>query len=72
VQLGRRAVDALGGGTLRIVDPGMAALGDHRFVVVEKGEPTLDDYPRRPGVPQRRPLGRASAPVQSRRVRGVH
>jgi 16S rRNA (guanine527-N7)-methyltransferase len=53
---GRGAVDALGGGTVRVVDPGMAALGDHRFVVVIKGGPTLDAYPRRPGVPLRRPL----------------
>ena len=54
---GRVAVDALGGGTAQIVDPGVAALGDHRLVVVTKGGATPDAYPRRPGVPQRRPLG---------------
>jgi 16S rRNA (guanine527-N7)-methyltransferase len=53
---GRAAVEALGGGSLRLVDPGMAALDGHRFVVVEKGGPTPGRFPRRPGVPVRRPL----------------
>jgi 16S rRNA (guanine527-N7)-methyltransferase len=58
VLAGGAAVDALGGGSVRLVDPGMPALGDHRFVVVRKGGPTPDAYPRRTGVAQRRPLGR--------------
>jgi 16S rRNA (guanine527-N7)-methyltransferase len=56
VLAGRGAVNTLGGGTVRVVDPGTPALGDHRLVVVEKGGATPDAYPRRPGVPQRRPL----------------
>jgi 16S rRNA (guanine527-N7)-methyltransferase len=54
---GGAALETLGGGRLRIVDPEMAALGGHRFVVVEKLGPTPDRFPRRSGVPLRRPLG---------------
>jgi 16S rRNA (guanine527-N7)-methyltransferase len=54
---GRAAVEALGGGAVRIVEPGVAALGGHRIVVVEKSGPTPDRFPRRSGVAVRRPLG---------------
>lgn len=57
VRSGRSAVEAVGGGSVRIIDSGVAALGRHRFVVVEKGGPTPDRYPRRAGIPARRPLG---------------
>ena len=57
IAAGRTALDALGGGELRRVDPGLRALADHCLVVVEKGAPTPDAYPRRPGVAARRPLG---------------
>jgi hypothetical protein len=42
---------------LRVVDPGMAVLGGHRLVVVEKLGSTPERFPRRSGVPLRRPLG---------------
>jgi hypothetical protein len=42
---------------LRIVDPGVAALGGHLFVIVPKERATDARYPRRPGQPSRRPLG---------------
>lgn len=53
-----RAAAALLGGAPPSVEPtGFAALGDRRFIVIEKVAPTPDAYPRRPGVPSRRPLG---------------
>ena len=58
------AIAVLGGRVLevRTVDvPGLS----HQLVVVEKECPTLSRYPRRPGIPAKRPLGvkgRASIP----------
>ena len=57
VRRGRVAIGQLGGGSLGLVDPGIPALGGHRFVVVTKERPTPDRFPRRPGEPSRRPLG---------------
>jgi 16S rRNA (guanine527-N7)-methyltransferase len=57
VRRGQAAADQLGGGPFRIVDPAVAALGGHRFVIVPKDRPTGARFPRRPGEPGRRPLG---------------
>ena len=57
VRRGRVASGQLGGGRLRIVDPGVTALGGHRFVIVSKERVTEARFPRRPGEPGRRPLG---------------
>jgi 16S rRNA (guanine527-N7)-methyltransferase len=57
VRRGQGAIGRLGGGRLRIVAPGVAALGGHRFVIVAKEGATDAGYPRRPGEPGRRPLG---------------
>ena len=57
VQRGRAAIARLGGGRLRIVDPGVDALGGHRFVIVPKERVTDARFPRRSGQPGRRPLG---------------
>jgi 16S rRNA (guanine527-N7)-methyltransferase len=57
VRRGQEAAGQLGGGPLRILDPGVAALGGHRFVIVPKERPTEARFPRRPGEPGRRPLG---------------
>jgi 16S rRNA (guanine527-N7)-methyltransferase len=57
VRRGRTALAQVGGGALRILDAGPAALGGHRFVVVEKVRPTPARFPRRPGDPARHPLG---------------
>jgi len=57
VRRGRAAIAQLGGGPLRLLDSGIAALGGHRFVVVRKERATAARYPRRPGEPARRPLG---------------
>ena len=57
VRGGRAAIGQLGGGELTIVDPGVPALGGHRFVIVRKERITDARFPRRPGEPARRPLG---------------
>ncbi len=54
---GGAAAVQLGGGPPSVEATGWEALGDRRFVVVEKLAPTPDAYPRRPGTPARRPLG---------------
>jgi 16S rRNA (guanine527-N7)-methyltransferase len=55
--LGGRAASALlGGGALTIHPPAVASLGGHCLVTVRKIAPTPDRYPRRAGVPGRRPL----------------
>lgn len=54
---GRTALGEVGGGSPRLVDPGLAGLGGHRFVVATKDRATADRFPRRSGEPNRRPLG---------------
>jgi 16S rRNA (guanine527-N7)-methyltransferase len=57
VRRGRAAIGQLGGGRLRFADPGLPALGGHRFVIVPKVRDTDARFPRRDGEPARRPLG---------------
>jgi len=57
VRRGGAAIGQLGGGDLRIVDPGVPALGGHRFLMVRKERAGDPRFPRRPGEPARRPLG---------------
>jgi len=54
---GAAASELLGGGVPEARPTGVAALGDHRFVLVGKLRPTPSRWPRRPGEPSRRPLG---------------
>lgn len=54
---GAAASELLGGGVPEVRATGVAALGDHRFVVIAKERPTDARWPRRPGEPARRPLG---------------
>lgn len=54
---GGRAAGELGGGAPWVEPTGVEALGDHRFVLVEKVRPTPARFPRRPGEAARRPLG---------------
>jgi 16S rRNA (guanine527-N7)-methyltransferase len=50
------AIDKLGG-RLKIVQPvSVKGLEDHVLVVMEKTSPTPVNYPRRPGIPAKRPL----------------
>jgi 16S rRNA (guanine527-N7)-methyltransferase len=55
---GAGAAAELGGAEPEVHSAGIDALGDHQFVVVRKERPTPGRYPRRPGEPARRPLGR--------------
>lgn len=54
---GSRASAMLGGAPAEVRGSGIAALGEHRLVIVDKLRPTPARYPRRPGEPSRRPLG---------------
>lgn len=51
----RRAADALGGGTISLEPVTLPALMGHVLVVVQKGGPTPDGYPRDPATRSRRP-----------------
>jgi 16S rRNA (guanine527-N7)-methyltransferase len=51
-----RAIDALGGALSRVVGAPSAARRSGTVVIVDKVRPTPVAYPRRPGVPSRRPL----------------
>lgn len=53
---GDAASTLLGGGRPEVRQAGLAALGDHRFVVVSKMRATPPAYPRRPGEAKRSPL----------------
>lgn len=53
---GAAAAALLGGGEPVIHETGVAALGQHRLVLVPKERTTPERYPRRPGEPARRPL----------------
>lgn len=53
---GGEAATLLGGGTPELRGVAVSALGGHSLVVVRKVAPTPDRYPRRPGLPARRPL----------------
>ena len=57
VQRGLKAVEALGGAFRGIEEVGDLGYGDARgLVVMDKVGPTPERFPRRPGVPRRRPL----------------
>ena len=54
-----RAISMLGGELRRVVQVELPGLAENRsLIVIEKVHPTPDAYPRRPGVPSKRPLGR--------------
>lgn len=57
LRAGEAAATQLGGGVPEVHATGLAALGDHRFVLMRKVEATHQRYPRRPGEPARKPLG---------------
>ena len=52
----RHAIDVLGGALLEVIPAPSAGRRKGTVVVVEKVRPTPPEYPRRPGVPSRRPL----------------
>jgi 16S rRNA (guanine527-N7)-methyltransferase len=51
----RRAVDALGGGSLEVDDVAIEGLGGHRLVRVTRGGRVPGGYPRDPAARRRRP-----------------
>jgi 16S rRNA (guanine527-N7)-methyltransferase len=51
----RRAIEALGGGDLELVDPDVPGLADHRLVVATMRGGVPDAYPRDPAARRRRP-----------------
>jgi 16S rRNA (guanine527-N7)-methyltransferase len=54
-----KAIALLGGELRRVVPVELPGLAENRsLVVIEKVHPTPVAYPRRPGVPSKRPLGR--------------
>jgi len=57
VELGaaRRAVDALGGGTVEVHDVALADLPGHRLVIATRGGDVPSAYPRDPAARRRRP-----------------
>jgi 16S rRNA (guanine527-N7)-methyltransferase len=52
----RRAIDAVGGALNRVAAAPSAARGAGTVVIVDKVRPTPPGYPRRPGVPARKPI----------------
>jgi 16S rRNA (guanine527-N7)-methyltransferase len=54
----------LGGRATRVVEPNLTPdLPDRALVVIEKFRPTPEQYPRRAGMPAKRPLSRHAVPV---------
>lgn len=54
----RRALRSMGGDIVEVApSPLPDLLPEHHLVIVEKTRPTNAQYPRRPGIPERRPLG---------------
>lgn len=56
LRAGEAAATLLGGDAPEVRATGLAALGDHRFVLVRKAGQTPDRYPRRAGEAARRPI----------------
>jgi 16S rRNA (guanine527-N7)-methyltransferase len=52
----RHAIDVMGGAMLEVISAPSAARRKGTVVVIEKARPSPAAYPRRPGVPSRRPL----------------
>ncbi len=57
VDLARNAIEALGGGDVRVIEARPAGSPAPRtLVAVSKARPTPKRFPRRPGIPSKRPL----------------
>jgi 16S rRNA (guanine527-N7)-methyltransferase len=54
------ALQILGGRLRKIVAIKLSGLSDRALVVVDKAKPTPEKYPRRSGIPQKRPLLRSA------------
>ena len=57
IKKANRAIDIMGGGFARVEKVDVEELGEERYlVVVEKVLPTPVKYPRRSGIPARKPI----------------
>jgi 16S rRNA (guanine527-N7)-methyltransferase len=57
IEAAATAIAAMGGVTKSVIDVSVAGVSDSRtLVVLEKVADTPDRYPRRPGMPAKRPL----------------
>ena len=52
----QNAIETLGGRLREVVPVALPGLDDRALVVLEKRRPTPEQYPRRPGMPAKRPL----------------
>lgn len=52
----QNAIEALGGGVREVMTVSLPGLDDRSLVVLEKQSATPERYPRRPGMPAKRPL----------------
>ena len=57
-----KAIDALGGRSREVKDIHLKGLEQHCLVVLEKVKPTPPRYPRRSGMPEKRPIGQQPTP----------
>ena len=56
LERGQGAIETLGGSVREVLPVKLAGLQDRALVVLEKLRPTPERYPRRPGMPSKRPL----------------
>ena len=57
IEKANRAIDIMGGKFVRTEKMDIEELGEKRcLVIVEKVHPTPDKYPRRSGIPTKRPI----------------
>jgi 16S rRNA (guanine527-N7)-methyltransferase len=53
-----KAIEIIGGSRPRVKGIKLAELADDRYlIIIDKIAPTPDKYPRRPGIPAKRPIG---------------
>ena len=58
IQKAAKAIELFGGSQLKVKGIELPELPDNRYLVtIEKMNPTHTQYPRRPGIPTKRPLG---------------
>ena len=56
IRRARGAIETLGGCVSEVIPIAIHGLDDRSLVVIEKQRPTHERYPRRPGMPSKRPL----------------
>jgi 16S rRNA (guanine527-N7)-methyltransferase len=54
------AINILGGRVKQMIRVEIEELSDRALVVIDKAKPTPEKYPRRSGIPQKRPLLRST------------